>query len=716
VTDTPLRRLADALGILAEYSDQGGVPRHTSDDTRRGIIAAMGIDATTDARATEALRAMQSWENDRLIEPVVVVDHADPRAGRLTLNGGTHAASSRWELRITDEDGQSTVTSGDSLGEGGLELALPSIAGPGYFDLELRMTAGRHEQQAFQRRIVTPARCTTPDDVLGGRRVFGLIANLYTLRSERNWGVGDLTDLATLATWAASVDAEFVGINPLHALLNRGAEISPYGPLSRLFRNPLYIDPALVPELSAAPALAERLRSDEIMERLESLRADRAVQYEQVMAVKGIALDALHDCFVRRDASGADDRATAYRAYVDAHEPELTRYATYMALAEHHAAQRHTPGAHDWRSWDAPLRDHRSSAVARFQTEHHARIDFHRWVQFELDRQLGGVAARAKSAGLAIGLYQDLAIGSSPAGADTWSHPELFVTGASIGAPPDPYAAHGQNWGLPPIDPRALREDGYRYFTEVIRSALRHSGALRIDHVMGLFRLFWIPDGMSGEMGAYVRYPAHDLLGILALESVRHGAIIIGEDLGTVPPEVGPALAQRGILSSKVMFFERSAHGFTAPASYPRNALATVNTHDMTPLAGYESMRDIQLRTAAGALSADERKADIESRTDDKRQLDVLLRGVATETGHRDRYIGIDLRAAMHEAVCRTPCVLAGISLDDLSGETEPVNIPGLSQSVHPSWTRKMRHTLADLMHSDDVRRMLPCAERARSS
>jgi 4-alpha-glucanotransferase len=386
--------------------------------------------------------------------------------------------------------------------------------------------------------IIVPPHCVTPDELLGDRRAFGFVTNLYTVRSDRNWGVGDFTDLSALVDWAGDVGASFVGVNPLHALANTGSDISPYSPVSRLFRNPLYIDVEAIPELRDAPEVAARIDHPELQAELEALREDGLVRYEQVMALKMPVLEELHRIFTSKPHP---DRARAYQEWARAEEPELTRFATWMAIAEQ-------LGVWNWREWPEELRDSKSEAVSRFAREHAERVDLHRWIQFEVDRQLGAVAATARKRDLAIGLYQDLAIGTSPNGADTWAMPQLFVTSVSIGAPPDPYSATGQNWGLPPIDPRALRRDRYRYFVRLVRTGFRNAGALRIDHVMGLFRLFWIPEGKTGKEGAYVRYPAEDLLGILALESVRHRALVVGEDLGTVPREVPPALQRWGVM------------------------------------------------------------------------------------------------------------------------------------------------------------------------
>jgi 4-alpha-glucanotransferase len=584
--------------------------------------------------------------------------------------------------------------------------------------LRVALSAGGHEWSNEQTLIVAPPRCVTPADRLGDRKAFGLIANLYTVRSATNWGVGDFSDLASLAEWGAAADADFVGVNPLHALLNRATGVSPYSPVSRLFKNPIYIDVARVPELEYAPELHARFDAPELAAEINALRESPDVRYEQVMAVKGLALTALYRVFAERVRSSGDARARAYEAYVAQQEPALTRFATWMAIAEVQAGS--TRANHhlcDWRAWPTELQSPDSAAVEAFAKEHAQRIDFHRWLQFEVDRQLAAASSRARAAGMQIGLYQDLAIGTSAAGADAWAYPDLFVGGVNIGAPPDPYAAGGQNWGLPPINPHALRKAGYRYFVDLLRSGFRHAGALRIDHVLGLFRMFWIPEGLSGIDGAYVRYPSDDLLGIVALESVRHGALVVGEDLGTVPKDVPRALEKWGILSSKVLFFERDRRGgFKSAKTYPELALATVDTHDMATLAGFWQGRDIDLRAQVGLLADD---ASIESaRVERDAQLGALLRRLKQDKllpTARMPISASELRAAVHAFVCRTPSRLVGLSLDDLAGEVEQVNVPGVGQETFPGWTRKMRDPLETIMQSSDVQTALRCDGRAKS-
>ena len=722
MTRTSLEKLSALAGIVPAYIDQTGAQRRTTEETQRALLAALGIDASTDEAACDALERLKAEQARELLPPVRVVPREEGTAPAFCVRipaSRVHGGS--WRLELEIEDGTRDVREGSWTRGMPVEVACWREVPLGYHRLRLDLTSGGHESYNEQSLIIVPRRCVLPDDLLHGRKAFGLVANLYSIRSRNDWGVGDISDLATLAEWAGSLGADFVGVNPLHALLNRRHEISPYSPISRLFRNPIYIDVLKVPELEAAPELGERLSSLEATSAIDALRETPAVRYEQVMAVKGVALDALHRVFLQRVRGTGSDRDRAYDQYLARTGPALTRFAIWMTIAGERrgtrvgARQRRAgEGGSDWRTWPAELRDPESRAVAEFAERHAQGVDYHRWLQFELDRQLAEAAHRASDAGMRIGLYQDLAIGTSGAGADAWAFPELFVRGASIGAPPDPYAAAGQNWGLPPIAPRALCRQGYRYFIEVLRSGFRNAGALRIDHVMGLFRLFWIPNGMPGSKGAYVRYPAEDLLGIVALESVRHGSIVVGEDLGTVPKEVPRALQRWGILSSKVLYFERTRGGRFKPArKYPSLALATANTHDTATLAAFWDERDIDIRSAVGLLP-DEQSVERARRERDAERT-ALLERLAREmilpraSGLRSL---VELRAAVHAFLCRTPAQLVGLSLDDLAGEIDPVNVPGVGPDKYPSWTRKMRDPLEVIVSSDEVRNTLRCDGR----
>ena len=516
-----------------------------------------------------------------------------------------------------------------------------------------------------QRRIVTPERCPSVAEIAGRPRAFGIAAQLYAIRSRRNWGIGDAGDIDLLVDRAVAWGATFVGLNPLHALRNSGIDISPYSPVSRLFGNWIYIDIAAVPEHDGSTPPD-----------IDVLRSASRVDYDRIAVEKHAALRRAYARFLDRASSERRNAAAAHRARGGR---ELEAFATFSVLTA--AERRAYPRA------NAP-------GLAALASARQEDIDFTCWLQFELDRQLGHSADRARERGLAIGLYQDLAIGCAPDGSDVWAHPELFVTDVAIGAPPDDYSKEGQNWGLPPMSPHRLRAEGYRYWSTLLQRAFANGGALRMDHVIGLFRQFWVPNGMSGTHGAFVTFPADDLLGILALEASRARAVVVGEDLGTVPEEVTGVLARYGVLSSRVLYFEVTDGEFHTSAKYAENALTTANTHDMAPLAGWLEGNDISLRSRVGIIdpAAAEKAHSMRGI-----EAAALRRRLAAELGDDVPTEGRDLVRAVHAFLARTPSTLVGVALDDITGETEPVNVPGTNAEQHPSWRRRYSVALEDL-------------------
>ena len=712
-TGSALHELAERYGIVGEYVDQTGRERRrTSDETRVALLAAMGVDASTDEAAARALEALDAKRARELLAPVrVVADRTMPLALPVAL-GETLGQDVEWALELEEESGRVRRQGGAFPRSAGSRASIPIAwrLEPGYHTVHVALHGSRGTRDVRQSLVVVPSSCPTPDRLLHGRRLYGVTANLYTVRSARNWGAGDVGDLEALVRWAGRIGAGFVGVNPLHALRNRGGDISPYSPVSRLFRNVLYLDVERIPELARDAEARAMLDAPATRARLAALRAADAVDYDGVMALKRPILERLHARFLAdRDRGDAAERSRAYDRWVAAQGDALRDFATFLALEEAMAAEH--PGARWWREWPERYRDAGSRAVAEFRAAHEARVDFHRWLQFELDRQLGDVAGVARDAGLAVGLYEDLAIGTSPSGSDAWSFADLFANGASVGAPPDVFQKDGQNWGLPPIDPHKLAADGYRYWIRLVRSALGHAGALRMDHVMGLFRQFWIPEGKTGRDGAYVRFPSDDLLGILALEATRAGALVVGEDLGTVPEEVPPALERWGVLSSKVLYFERDEGGFRPAASYAARALATANTHDLPTIAGFWEGRDIALARELGTADGEE-TARRERERDGERA--ALLRRLREEgiVGEEDVPEGAALRGAVHDFLNATPSALVGLSLDDIVGETEPVNAPGVPADRFSSWTRRLKVALEELDTNADVRRSLGRRQR----
>ena len=709
-----LHALADKVGILSSYIDQGGTKRHINDDTRLAILKAMGLPADT-PEALEASFARVEPSETRLCDPCQVV--REDEAAKVTLhlpNGFHHGVS--WRVLLTRESGAEQGWEGKrTLSTASFQVPLPQGLPQGYHRLQVTLSCDGRELQGEQTLIVAPTRAVMPRDILGESKAsaMGIWANLYTVRSAHNWGFGDCTDLGRLSEWAAQCGATFVGINPLHALRNRGGDISPYSPVSRLFRNLMYLDVEALPEWAACHPAQALLATDDFHARLQAARDATNVPYEQVLELKLQALKLLHATFVAQHRDSDTPRGHAYAKYLAQQGQTLQDFAAFCTLEDHFAAQG-LPRA--WQSWPHEYHDAHGVAVHAFARSHADTVDLHCFLQFELDRQLATVATRARAAGMPIGLYQDLAIGTGPQGSEPWAFHDLFVHGVAVGVPPDDYSEHGQNWGLLPIDPRKLTDDSYRYWRLLLRNAFAHSGALRLDHAMGLFRLFWIPEGLHASQGAYVRYPVEDMFAILALESQRHQAMVIGEDLGTVPRELPEIMQRWGILSSQVMYFEKNNNNqYAAADKYSERALVTTNTHDLAPLNGFFASRDLQARRDVGHITDDKPFTLRQEECNGLRQRLHADKCLA----HVDEADPAVLTQAVHHFLRTTPAPLIGLSLDDLVAETEPVNMPGVGPDVFASWSRRMRLTLEELADSRTVRRAfgdLPPTQRAESA
>ena len=700
-----LGALAGAKGIETTYVDVSGRTVPTSDRTREAILHAMGVDASSEALAGQALDRLRRTRAETPIDPAYVISSPGRSKARL----GVRVPAGRrvdWSATLVTEDGERRELSGRTVvRDGQARVTFGELPAPGYHRLEVRLAAGDWRGGGTTALIVVPPSCFPVTAALGSARGFGVWANLYAVRTERDWGIGDVGSLHALVEWAGGAGADFVGVNPLHALFDRGTEISPYSPVSRLYRNPVYVDVAAVPEFGAAPGQIP----PELASALSDPRAARQVDYPSVLLHKLGILRLLHAEFVRRERTAPTERGRAFARYVAEQGTPLRDYATFMALDETVTA---AAGPTWWRRWPAGFRSPDAPGMDAVRSEHAEAIEFHCFVQFELDRQLAAVADAARAAGMRIGLYQDLAVGSSSGGSDAWSHGELFRLGATIGAPPDPFSASGQNWGLPPIDPAELAARGFDYWIRLVRNAMRHAGALRIDHAMGVGRLFWIPEGSTASDGAYVRYPERELLGILALESHRARAVVVGEDLGTVPAGFGRTLARYQILSSRVLYFERTRRGaFRASSAYSPRALVTTTTHDHPPLRSFWEGEDIEIGIAIGRIAATDGTAARKYRARERANLVRRLReeGLLAEADPEYE----TLLVAVHQFLSRTPSPLFGAGLEDLAAETAPVNIPGIGPERYPTWSRRLGRTLESLVADPTVNAALAAARRA---
>jgi (1->4)-alpha-D-glucan 1-alpha-D-glucosylmutase len=492
---------------------------------------------------------------------------------------------------------------------------------------------------------ISPGRCHQPELLERGGRVWGFTVQLYGLRSSRNWGIGDFGDLQALVELAAKLGAAVVGVSPLHA-----TQGSPYCPSSRHALNYLYLDVEAIPQFAASAAAKRLARSPAFQQKLAALREAELVDYAAVAQAKLEVLEALF-----RSVKRADARPSSF--------------AVFEALREKFGG--------GWQRWPEEYRNPGAAAVKRFAAANARRVAFFQWLQEQTRAQLEAVQRRAHELGMPIGLYVDLALGADRGGAEVWDEQDIFAVDVSCGAPPDDFNPKGQDWGLPPYSPRALRATGYRAFIELLRANVPEGGALRMDHVMALSRLWWIPPGETPDRGGYVNYPFSDLLAVLAQESRERKCLIIGEDLGTVPAELRSALSEAGVLSYRPLFFEKRDSGFAPPGAYPREALVCVSTHDLPTWRGYWAARDLELRRRLG-FTVDPVK-ELQQRKLDQEQLRLALEREGLDTSVR----------SAHVFIARTPCVIAVVQPEDVFELTEQANLPG-SVEQHPNWRRKI--------------------------
>ncbi|MEF2070524.1 4-alpha-glucanotransferase [Consotaella aegiceratis] len=540
-------------------------------------------------------------------------------------------------------------------------------------------------------------RCHHPS--LGPKGVWGVACQLYSLRSRRGLGLGDFEDLATLATIAGAAGAAFVGVNPLHALFSADpGRFSPYSPSSRRFLNPLYI--AIDRVEGGATAIAA-LKA-EAPEAFDGLDGD-LIDYPKVGGLKIRLLRAIFED--RKERILGDDE---FQQFCAGGGEALRDFALFEAISTHVVAD----GGHaGWHNWPDELRMRRNPAVHDFAEANEEELLFHLWLQYQAEEQLGEAQSRAKAAGMRLGLYLDLAVGVAPDGAETWADPSLTVGAARIGSPPDMFNSQGQDWGLAPLSPTALAARGFAPLRDSFEALMRNAGAIRIDHAMGLARLWWIPEGVGSKDGGYVRYPLGRMIDIVAEASERNRCIVIGEDLGTVPPGFRHAMHEAAILSYRLLYFERHGEaGFLHPWAYPDLALACVSTHDLPTLAGWWTGEDVRLRQEVGTQDQTATDRTWEERRRDRRALVMTLKDCELLPAELDRAasgeeamppeLPFDLVLAVHRFVARTRSVMVAVQLDDMVGSTRQPNMPGTTDQ-YPNWRIRSLVLLDDLEAHD---------------
>jgi 4-alpha-glucanotransferase len=719
-----IERMAAIRGLGDAYHDYRGELKVFSLDTKIALLRAMGCPVDDDAALAANLHELEiaRWRN--FLPPL-----AAARAARIGIDINVAArdfgAAVLWSVTLEDgsrRDGATSTAECRELWRGEVQgtwitrrrFELPCDLPPGYHEFEAKVANGAAHRCLL---IVSPPSCHQPAAIQAGRKLWGIAVQLYTLRSRQNWGIGDFHDLELLIRWAAACGAGFIGLNPLHALAPADPErSSPYSASSRHFLNVLYIAVPAVPEFSACAAVSKRLAEPEVAARLQELRARKLVDYRGVADLKFEILALLYQDFRDRHLARLSERGLKFRAFVAAEGAALQLHARFDALDRYFRATLRL--ASGWSNWPEQFRDVNGSAARRFAAEHPAEIEFYAYLQWLAREQLAGAQGLTRELGMPIGLYGDYAVGANPSGSETWEDPASYALTAEIGAPPDPLALKGQGWGIPPQEPSAMRSQRLQGFVRLIRSNMRCYGALRLDHVMSMFRLWWVPEGRSPTEGAYVHYPLHELLTVLTLESARSCCLVVGEDLGIVPDEMRRAMPEFGLFHYKVLLFEKIEGRFRRPDEYVKDALATPATHDMPTLRSYWEGRDIELRRRLNLYPS----AEIEHRVVAERAHDrELLLAALREQGLNPPQPSTPfepftpkLANALHLYLARSPTAMVALQIEDLLGLVDPVNVPGTHQE-YPNWQRKLDADIEDIAARSDIAAQLAEIHRARA-
>ena len=711
-----LSRAAGHYRIQSSFYDIWGKHHTTSDDVKQAILQSLGVQIDSTEQLELAI-TQKSADQTTLIPATMVLPVDEPKVP-LTLPA--HEGNGEVSVLITFEDGQSAnfafqldaITPSARLETATgtfsrFDLLLPKKLPLGYHTIDVQ--AG--QQRGSANLILAPSQAWWPEATQSQphNRYAGIAISLYGLRSRRNWGVGDFTDLEHFTGWMAThTSADFIALNPLHAIANRVPyNTSPYLPQCTFYRNFLYLDVERIADFRNSISAQRLVSSPKFQAHLAALRSAEFVDYEATSRLKLRFLKLLFRSFLKELRQGSA-RAAAFSEFTQKEGELLDRFATYCVLDEHF----HKRDRNVWlfTEWPEPYRHPNTEAVRDFVASHWRSVVFYKYVQWQVDLQVGAAHKNAISSGMKIGLYHDLALATDRFGADLWAFPDFYISGCRVGSPPDDFSPSGQDWSFPPPNSENHRRNGYQLFRRAIANNARHGGALRMDHVMRFFRLYWIPDGKNATEGTYVEDFAEDLLGILALESVRNHFILVGEDLGTVEPYVREALEKYRILSYRLLYFEKKEGGhFKLPNEYPMQALVSSTTHDLPTLAGFWTNRDIESRLAAGILHDEQGyQSQIAARANEKQKmLDVFhYLNLLPESYPRDAATLPEFTGELHNAavgfLASTPSSLFVLNQEDLTKETEQQNLPG-STHQYPNWCRKMRYTVEELYTSPDL-------------
>ena len=687
-----LAELAAACGVATEFWDQAGAHVQVSEATVMAVLASLGFEIRSEGDIRLALENVRMRDWRRMLPPVFVtaegetrrlwvhVPHGTTVQAWIELEDGTHH-----DLRQMDFWVDPVLVDGVLTGEASFDI-------PGDLPLGYHRVLARTPSQESNCPLIMTPRALDPGSITGERQ-WGFMEQVYATRTRRSWGLGDIRDCSTLASWSGrELGAGFLLLNPLHAAEPVAPMTpSPYLPTTRRYVNPIYICVEEVPEyvlLDFGQRIEIEVAADDLRQR--NLTAD-LLDRDAVWSVKRTALERIH-------AIGLDTaRSEAFANFKQGQGAGLAEFATWCAICDVHGVE---PA-----EWPEGLKHPASPDVADFVRSHAAEIDFHAWLQWVLDEQLAAAQEQARAAGMAIGLMHDLAVGVHPDGADAWALQDVLARGVSVGAPPDMYNQVGQDWSQPPWRPDTLAEAGFAPYRDMLRTVLRHAGGLRIDHVLGLFRMWWVPRGMPPSAGTYVRFDHEAMIGILCLEAQRAGAVVVGEDLGTVEPWVQDVLRQRGILGTVILWFEADdASHVRWPAHWRRESLASVTVHDLPPTGGFLREEHVRIRSELNLLTRPE-EIERDEAAQGRRAWAEVAQGLGMLEPEVDLEAdaGLDaLAIALHRVAAASPARLIGIGLPDVVGDRRAQNQPGTDQE-YPNWRVPMSDAAGQPVLLEDI-------------
>lgn len=679
MSDALLAELADAAGLSIDWTDANGRPQRVSPEAQRQLLEALGHPAADPRQIETSLAELKQRAAEAATPPLLTAELGQPIA-----IPGQRADSA---YKLTREDGETLSGRLDD------QARVPAIDLPGYHRLDIgdqRVTLA-----------VAPPACRSVEELCGKRHAWGLTAQLYALRRPGDGGLGDTRALEDLARHAANLGADALAISPVHAMFAAARDhYSPYSPSSRLFFNVLHAAPGAV---LGSDAVARAIAACGLQDEMARLERDELIDWPAVSEARQRLLAQLYRDFRESDGSLLGD----FTSFCDQGGDALLQHCRFEAL-HGHMLRRGESG--DWRDWPEALRDPRNPAVTRFAADYADEVGLHAFGQWLIARGLENAQTVATGAGMGIGLIADLAVGTACSGSQAWTRQDELLPRVTVGAPPDILNRAGQNWGVSAFSPDGLRRHGFRAFIEMLRANLAHAGGIRIDHIMGLQRLWVIPLGAAPQDGAYLRYPLTDLLRLLALESHRHRGLVIGEDLGTVPEGLREELARRNILGMRVLLFEQQDGRFVAPRQWPRDALATTTTHDLPSLKGWLAGHDIDWRLRAGHSHVDQEDGD---RAERRRERAALVEALGEHAGLAD---GEDADACLEAAIGYlggTPAPLVLLPLEDALGDDQQPNLPGPGDD-HPNWRRRHALAVRELLDTEATRRRLQRLADAR--